>query len=230
MLTARLGSLVDLRTLPTVSPVERARLAGARYLIGVDEVGYGAWAGPLVVAGVVTPIDWTLLGVTDSKKISSNKRERLYPQILNNISYSVVHDRTAGYIDRVGMGKVIVEATCYVVVRCLRVFPDAAVMLDGNPGPVDEWLKRHYPKTPVITEPKADSKVLAVGAASIVAKVERDAMMCWLEERFPGYDFEGNKGYHSAKHVEGLQNLGPCVEHRRSYKPIKAYLERHGHS
>ena len=203
-----------------VEALERIRKSGATTIIGVDEVGLGSWAGPLVVAAVAVPYGWSHKWVTDSKRIDHQKRVRaltkvIYPTIKAKCLLS--HDST--YIDTVGVGTSLEQLTEAVALFCLTRFPDAIVVLDGEPKPI-----YGVPPRRLICLPKADRFVPAVSAASILAKVSRDMYMREQAKNYPHYDFENNVGYHSLSHRRGLEKYGPCPLHRKSYRPIKEYL------
>ncbi len=187
----------------------------AAFIAGVDEVGRGPLAGPVVAAAVILPRDFDIVGIDDSKKLTEKKREALYPVILDKaVAYGIGmadHER----IDRIN----ILQATKEAMVQAVKA---AAHMLERKQGrqidhilfdamTIDEILT---PQTAVI---KGDSKSLSIAAASIVAKVTRDHMMVEYAQRWPGYAFEKNKGYGTKAHYEGLSQLGPSPIHRRTF-------------
>ncbi|MCR4929952.1 MAG: ribonuclease HII [Lachnospiraceae bacterium] len=177
------------------------------YVCGIDEVGRGPFAGPVVACAVILPKDCSILYINDSKKLSEKRREELYEIITKEAVSFGIGIRDNKRIDEIN----ILEAT-YEAMRdaifSLKVKPDVllndAVTIPG----VD------IKQVPII---KGDAKSISIGAASIVAKVTRDRMMVEYDEIFPGYDFAKNKGYGTAAHIEGLKKLGPCDIHRFSF-------------
>jgi len=195
--------------------------SSANYIIGIDEVGLGPWAGPVTVGAVVMPKGWSHEEVRDSKKLSHKGRLRARTIILKTCLAHCTLDCTARDIDRYGIKKAHALLTEGAALYCLRRFPDALIVQDGDiPVAIDG---RPYQYSMVWLS-KADVLVPAVSAASVLAKLHRDARMVELSRRYPHYDFEHNKGYHSLKHVEGLEHHGICSIHRRSYKPVMRYL------
>lgn len=190
--------------------IERELLAnGCRYIAGVDEVGRGPLAGPVVCAAVVMPLDEASLldGVDDSKKLSPKKRERLSALIRERaLAYAVyeVNEKTVDEINilqatRLGMREAILG---------LKIPPDF-VITDGN-----MTLDIPFPQRSVI---RGDSLSYSVGAASIVAKVYRDALMDDFALLYPAYGFERNKGYGTAEHIKAIKEYGLCPIHRRTF-------------
>lgn len=188
------------------------------FIIGVDEVGTGAWAGPVVVCAVLAPKDWTLPGLNDSKKFKSKAQLKRRAELHDEIEAAFPFVRFfiewvwMDEIDRAGLGKAHATAMRKVVVAALEVVPEARVVLDGT-------LKLHN----IVHEsfPKADGLVPAVSAASVFAKEERDRWM-WTnaDSEFPDYDFINNVGYGAPKHIQALDDFGPCKIHRMSYEPV----------
>lgn len=183
------------------------------YVAGVDEAGRGPLAGPVFAAAVILPDDHSLV-LADSKRLSPARRAVLCPQIRSRaVSWAVASASTAE-IDELG----IHHASLLAMARALRALrPEAGRgLVDGRfvpPGPV--------PCTPVVG---GDASVPVISAASILAKVARDALMCELDRRYPGYGFARHKGYPTAAHRAALKALGPCAEHRRSFAPVRALL------
>ncbi len=177
------------------------------YVCGIDEVGRGPFAGPVVACAVILPKDCSILYINDSKKLSEKRREELYEIITKEAVSFGIGIRDNKRIDEIN----ILEATYEAMrdaISSLKVKPDVllndAVKIPG----VD------IKQVPII---KGDAKSISIGAASIVAKVTRDRMMVEYDEIFPGYDFAKNKGYGTAAHIEGLKKLGPCDIHRFSF-------------
>ena len=199
--------------------LERVASSSSEYVIGIDEVGLGCWAGPIVVAAVVFRKDWDHDEVVDSKRISHKKRmDALQKHILPNALVTCVLSQPNTAIDAEGIQAVLARLTEGCALFCRHRFPRTFVVLDGDvPIEVDGSVTR------VVWMPKADVIVTAVSAASILAKVTRDIYMKEQAKIYPGYGWETNVGYHSKRHVWGLENLGITPLHRRSYKPVAAY-------
>ena len=181
--------------------------AGKEYIAGVDEVGRGPLAGPVVTAAVVLPKDFSLLGVDDSKKLSPKRREELFEQIKEAAVCWAIGRREPDRIDAVNILEATKEAMLDAV-KALPVRPDHvlidAVRLQGL----------DMPQTSII---KGDARSVSIAAASILAKVTRDREMVEMAGIYPGYAFESNKGYGTAAHYEGLRKLGPCPIHRKTF-------------
>ena len=202
--------------LQTMQVYERdLRAAGKRYIAGVDEVGRGPLAGPVVAACVVLPEDFDVLGVDDSKKLSEKKREQLYDAILSEaLAYGIGMQDNAS-IDEIN----ILEATKEAM-RCAILEAERALRAKTGCGIdhilIDALTLREIaiPQTGII---KGDSASLSIAAASILAKVTRDRMMVEYDSIYPGYAFAKNKGYGTKAHYEGLQAQGMTPIHRRSF-------------
>ena len=177
------------------------------YVCGIDEVGRGPFAGPVVACAVILPKDCNILYINDSKKLSEKRREELYDIIIKEaVAYGIgIKDNRR--IDEINILQATYEAMREAI-NNLSVKPDVllndAVKIPG----VD------IKQVPII---KGDAKSISIGAASIVAKVTRDRMMAEFDEKYPGYEFSKNKGYGTAAHIEGLKKYGPCEIHRRSF-------------
>ena len=177
------------------------------YVGGIDEVGRGPLAGPVVTACVVLPKDCDILYINDSKKLSATKREELYEEIMEkalSVSIGVVSEAR---IDEINILQATYEAMRQAI-NDSKVQPQ--VMLNDAvtiPG-ID------IPQVPII---KGDAKSISIGAASIIAKVTRDRMMVEYDKIYPMYHFASNKGYGSAEHIAALKEYGPCPIHRRSF-------------
>jgi ribonuclease HII len=185
---------------------------GFRTVGGVDEVGRGPLAGPVVAACVVFPQDFLLSEVNDSKKVTAKKRERLFDQILHaacEVGIGIVGEKT---IDRMNILNASLKAM-WKAVKELKSLPEF-ILVDGNQRIPDLEL----PQMPVI---KGDSKSLSIASASIVAKVIRDRIMLNCHQKYPEFSFAAHKGYATRAHVEALQAFGPCEIHRRSFKLVK---------
>ena len=181
-------------------------------IAGVDEVGRGALFGPVVAAAVILPVaaiaPLTAAGVTDSKRLTSSSRQQLDLRI-RQLAYCGVGLASVYEIDRIN----ILQASLLAMRRAIaRLSPQPQLCLvDGN---------QRIPSLPMAqqTVVKGDQSVLAIAAASIVAKVWRDALIVRLARRYPGYDLASNKGYGSVKHRAGIANLGICRQHRKSFR------------
>ncbi len=187
---------------------ERQLLCGGfKYICGVDEVGRGPLAGPVVCAAVVMPVDELIEGVDDSKKLSPKRRKQLAAQIAERAVACNVCRVEPEVIDEIN----ILQATRLCMknaVEGLKVKPDF-VLTDGN-----MTLDIAIPQKSII---KGDSLSYTIGAASIVAKVFRDELMEKYAALYPGYAFADNKGYGTAVHIKAITELGLCPIHRRSF-------------
>jgi ribonuclease HII len=182
---------------------------------GVDEVGRGPLCGAVVTAAVILDPRRPILGLNDSKKLTEARRELLYEEICEKALAWCIARAEVDEIDRLN----ILHATMLAMQRAvegLSVTPRLA-LIDGNRCP---QLK--VPSAPVI---KGDSKVPAIAAASILAKVSRDREMTAFELIYPGYGIGGHKGYPTPVHLEALARLGPTPIHRRSFAPVRAAWE-----
>ncbi len=181
-------------------------------LAGTDEAGRGPLAGNVVAAAVILDPDNPVAGLDDSKKLSEKKRQLLFDEIREKaLSWSIV-SVSAKQIDEMN----ILQASLYAMrtaAENLEVKPDH-IFVDGNKTLVDCFCDN----TAII---KGDSRVAEISAASILAKVERDAQMLVLHQQYPQYGFDKHKGYPTKVHREILNRIGPCPEHRRSYAPVR---------
>ena len=187
-------------------------------LAGVDEVGRGPLIGAVVTAAVILDPARPIPGLADSKKLTEKKRLRLYDDILENAASWSLGRCEASEIDELN----IYQATMLAMTRAvegLSIAPEY-VLVDGNRCPKWRWSSE-----PVI---KGDSRVEAISAASILAKVTRDREMEELDLRFPGFGLAQHKGYPTPVHLEALNRLGVTPEHRRSFRPVKMALDAVG--
>lgn len=185
------------------------RLSGG-LVAGIDEVGRGPLAGPVVVAAVILDRDAIPEGLNDSKKLSEKKRDALFDEICRSAHVSIA-SASAAHIDRMN----IRAATLWSMSRALRgldVQPSYG-LFDGRDVPSDSPVRGEA----VV---KGDSRSVSIAAASIVAKVARDRMMKRLGLLYPGYGFEKHMGYGTKAHLQALDALGPCPYHRFSFRPI----------
>lgn len=180
---------------------------------GVDEVGRGPLAGPVIAAAVVLDKNKpSIIGLTDSKKLSARKREILSAQIKAQALCYAIGRAEVEEIDSIN----ILQASLLAMKRAvesLSINPDLA-RVDGNQSP-DLSCR-------IETIIKGDLTIPEISAASIIAKVARDAEMCSFDEIYPGYDFSRHKGYPTRSHLEMLKQKGPCPIHRQSFGPVKA--------
>ncbi len=176
-------------------------------LCGIDEVGRGPLAGPVVAGAVILPSDCQILYLNDSKKLTTRRRELLYDEIMEKAVAVGIGVVSQEVIDDINILQATYEAMRQAVGK-LSVQPDIllndAVTIPGL----------HQKQVPII---KGDAKSLSIAAASVVAKVTRDRMMEALDAKYPEYGFASNKGYGSAAHMAALRKYGPCPLHRRTF-------------
>lgn len=182
------------------------------YLCGIDEVGRGPFAGPVVAGAVIFPKDIDILYINDSKKLSEKHREELYDEIISKaISYGI-GSIPPNKIDDINILQATFEAMRQAV-NNLKVRPDTLI--------IDAVTIPNLPirQVPIV---KGDAKSYSIAAASIIAKVTRDRLMIAYDKIFPGYGFADNKGYGSPQHIDAIKRLGPTPIHRMSF--IKSYI------
>ena len=196
----------ELSRLEAMSVYER-EYEGRGLICGIDEVGRGPLAGPVVAGAVILPKDEPILYLHDSKKLSAKKREALYEEILEKAVAVGIGMASPARIDEINILQATYEAM-RAAIADLGVSPDL-LLNDAVTIPQVE-----IPQVPII---KGDAKSISIAAASIVAKVTRDRMMREYDEIFPEYGFGQNKGYGSASHMEAILKFGPCPLHRRSF-------------
>ena len=187
---------------------------GIDLIAGVDEVGRGPLAGPVVAAAVILPKACKIPGLNDSKKIPKSKHKEIYEAVLQNAIAIGIGIKDNQVIDQVN----IYEATKLAMMEAIgQLEPQPQHLL------IDAMkLDLPIPQTSII---KGDANSLSIAAASIVAKVTRDQMMEDFDREYPGYDFAQNAGYGTAKHLAGLDQLGVTPIHRRSFEPVKSMCE-----
>jgi ribonuclease HII len=181
------------------------------FVAGIDEVGRGPLAGPVVAAAVVFPKEARIPAVDDSKKLNDKQRSELYSAIIEvpGVQYSIV-EVDENKIDEIN----ILQATHLAMRLAVNKLKNVDFLLvDGRPVP-----NLPYPSMAVI---KGDSKSASIAAASILAKVHRDNLMCRYAEDYPEYGFEEHKGYGTAKHLAAMKKYGICRIHRRSFAPVR---------
>lgn len=176
-------------------------------ICGIDEVGRGPFAGPVIAGAVILPKDHPILYLNDSKKLSEKKREELYEVILKEAVATGIGMASPARIDEINILQATYEAM-RMAISNLAVQPDL-LLNDAVTIPEIEIMQ-----IPII---KGDAKSVSIAAASILAKVTRDRLMVEYEKVFPGYDFASNKGYGTKAHIEGLKKFGPTPIHRMSF-------------
>lgn len=184
------------------------------WVAGVDEAGRGPLAGPVVAAAVILDPAQPIVGVADSKTLSARQRERLAVEIKARALSWAIAESDVSEIDQHN----ILQATFLAMQRAVAGLhlPPGHVLIDGNRCPV-----MPCPATAIV---KGDQKEPAIAAASILAKVARDALMLELDQSFPHYGFAQHKGYPSKQHLESLRRLGVTPHHRRSFGPVRQVL------
>ena len=191
--------------------------ADTAWIAGVDEAGRGPLAGPLVVAAVILDPACPIPGITDSKALSGKRRERLFPLIQQHARAFHIHVVGVAQIDEINIFQATMQGMRDALAG-LAIVPMLA-RIDGNRVPPD-----------LVCEAEAwvggDARDAAIGAASILAKVTRDRLMCALDREYPQYGFARHKGYGTREHLANLQKYGPCAEHRRSFAPVRVAVER----
>ncbi len=185
---------------------------GYRFIAGTDEVGMGCFAGPVIAAAVILPLEVRIDSVRDSKTLTASQRERLADVIRKKAVTWAIGESSPSEIAMLNLHWAAVEAMKRAITQ-LTPAPDAVL--------VDAY---RIPGLPCIQQAiiKGDQKVRSIAAASIVAKVHRDALMQELDRQYPGYGFSVHKGYGTKGHQEALRRLGPCPIHRQSFAPVRA--------
>jgi len=192
---------------------EELRASGYTLIAGVDEAGRGPLAGPVFAAAVILPAQCDLPQVLDSKKIAVKKRDELY-EVITDIA-------TAWHVSHVDHHAIdetnILKATLKAMVDAVKNLSDTPemILVDGTHSPFVETHSK--------TLKKGDGISQSIGAASILAKVERDRLMIAYHEKYPQYGFDRHKGYGTREHLEAIAEHGPCAIHRRSFAGVKEY-------
>ena len=195
----------DFERLEHMTEYEKALWAQNVRVAGMDEVGRGPLAGPVVTACVIVPPDKLVLGVNDSKKVAEKKREKLYALLMERAEYVRTGWRTPQVIDEIN----ILAATKAAMEEAAAAAENAYFLVDAVTG-----LHLPGPATPII---HGDAISYMIAAASIIAKVTRDRYMIELDAKYPEYGFARNKGYGTPEHIAALKKYGPCPEHRRTF-------------
>lgn len=193
------------------------RKKGITLIAGVDEVGRGPLVGPVVAACVILPLDFSLDGLTDSKKLSEKKRDYFYEEIKKQAVAIGIGIKDENVIDEVNIYEATKLAMIDAINNC-KVKPEH-VLIDAMP------LELDIPTTSII---KGDLKSITISAASVIAKVTRDKMMYELDEKFPMYEFKKNKGYPTKAHMEAIKKYGIIKEHRKTFGPVRDYILENG--
>lgn len=196
----------ELARIDALKEYER-KYSDCAYIAGIDEVGRGPLAGPVVAGVVILPKNCNILYINDSKKLSEKKREELYDIITKEALAFATAVVSPQRIDEVNILNATYEAMREAIGK-LKIKPDILLNDAVNIPGVD------IKQVPII---KGDAKSISIGAASIIAKVTRDRMMVEYDKLYPEYDFASNKGYGSAKHIEALKKYGKCPIHRDSF-------------
>ena len=191
-----------------------AQQKGYRMIAGIDEVGRGPLAGPVVAAAVILPEGMEDIGLDDSKKLSAKKREEIFEMIKEQAVAIGIGIVDAFTIDKIN----IYEASKVAMKRAIELLPEQPDYLLIDAMKLDTGI----PEEGII---KGDAKSISIAAASIVAKEVRDQMMKDYEQLYPGYGFAQNAGYGTKAHIEGLEKLGPTPIHRMTFAPVKEYQQ-----
>jgi ribonuclease HII len=204
-------------TLPTLNFEAALWEQGQLQVAGVDEVGLGCLAGPIVSAAVVIPINVEPIAlVRDSKKLSALQREQAFLKILTQATAIGIGMASVAEVEQVN----VLQASYLAMRRAIsRVQPIDHALIDGRPIKVDLGV-------PITTIIKGDAQSYAIACASIVAKVRRDRLMAKLAKRYPGYGWERNMGYGTAQHLAGIRSIGITPWHRKTYAPIQTAIEQ----
>lgn len=187
---------------------------GFEFVAGVDEAGRGPLAGPVVAAAVIVPVNAPRIkGINDSKKLSPARREELSAEI-RRLYPCHIAEISSAEIDRIN----ILQASLLAMRHAIEGLESRAefVLVDGN-----KQIPMGIPQRAVV---KGDSLSYSIAAASILAKVHRDHLMEALHARYPEYGFDGHKGYPTESHRKAIERLGPCPEHRRTFRGVKEFL------
>lgn len=192
------------------------------YIIGLDEVGWGAIAGPLVVACAIYKPDFTHVRIRDSKKYSTNKvRERAFEIVQETAAYVSYQEASADQLEVFGPGPMLQKSFLILAQRAISQFPNSLVVIDG--ANKIKGLEHNQ-----VCLAKADALISAVSAASVAAKVSRDHTMSKLGESFPEYEWHSNSGYGTKKHMDAMKKVGVSVHHRRNIQTVLDYEKKYG--
>ena len=190
------------------------RQRGYTAIAGIDEAGRGPLAGPVIAAAVILPATFDLPGLTDSKKLSAHKRQELYPLICAQARAFAIGLSSAETIDRDNILQGTLLAMQLAVTRLS--IPADYLLVDG--------ISKIPLATPQLTIKQGDSRSLSIAAASIVAKVVRDRVMCIFDRHYPQYGFAEHKGYGTAAHLAAIARFGPSPLHRKTFRGVREYV------
>lgn len=188
------------------------------YLIGVDEAGRGPLAGPVVAAAVILGPKTKDISIKDSKKMTHTQREEAFKQItFLSIGYAIsaIYPEIIDKINILEATKLAMRNACHELIKKLSI-EKPCIMVDGN--------AKFCTKLSIETIIKGDSKIRAIGAASILAKVHRDHYMQEMAEKYPEYEFERHMGYPTKLHLDKIKHFGPCGIHRKTFKGVKEFF------
>ena len=189
--------------------------SGIKYIAGVDEVGRGPLNGPVISACVVLPKNFIPEGLTDSKKLTEKKRDYFYDIINENALGIGIGIVDAAEIDRINIYEAAKKSMLIAINNCNHKIDH--VLIDAMKLDLD------IPSTSII---KGDAKSISIAAASVIAKVTRDRMMYELDKKYPMYGYKNHKGYPTKKHIEAINEYGLIDGYRKTYGPVKEYLEK----
>ena len=186
-----------------------------KIIAGTDEAGRGPLYGPVVAACVVLPINFKLEGLNDSKKLTEKKRNEFYNYLIENVTYGVgvVNQKE---IDKINIYEASRKAMILAIEKVRKQVKVEYVLTDAMPIDLD------IPVKPII---KGDAKSITIAAASVIAKVTRDKMMYEIDKKYPEYGFKNHKGYPTKKHIEAINKYGLIDGYRKTYGPVKKYIE-----
>ena len=219
--------------LPNFSFEQSLLPLGTRYLLGIDEVGRGPWAGPVTVGAFLldlqnfSPDEFSKINVRDSKKLSSSQRQNIHQYFVKNNHHFKTFSKSSLEIDQQGIAVCIQQ----LINAALEFYSSQFdyCLIDGNYKVVCPVKGRGTREAGgrVLSVVKGDQKCFSIAAASIVAKVDRDSQMAKFDTEFPHYGFKSHKGYGTKQHLEALTLHGPCSIHRLSYKPLAGQFPHH---
>ena len=202
------------RAYPTLKFEKALRESGAECIAGIDEAGRGALAGPVVAAAVALPPKTSIDSLNDSKQLSAKNRAELFPVIIDTALAVGVGIAVREIVDRINVRRATQVAMASAVLD-LPIDPDA-LLIDAL----------HIPQLSIHQECiiKGDSLSQSIAAASVIAKVTRDNIMCYYHQLYPQYGFQQNKGYPTRSHLESIRILGPCILHRETFRGVKEHI------
>lgn len=189
---------------------------GLKYIAGVDEVGRGPLIGPVVSACVILPRDFIPEGLNDSKKLSEKQRDKFFDMIKENAIAIGVGIVGPEEIDEINIYQASKKSMMIAISNCNHKIDH--VLVDAMKLDID------IPTTPII---KGDAKSISIAAASVIAKVTRDAMMYELDKEYPMYGYGSHKGYPTKKHIEAIEKYGLIEGYRKTYGPVSDYINKH---